>query len=142
MLISKENILSLIPQRPPFVMVDELKTSDHISTVSTLLITVENVLVANGELCEAGLVENIAQTAAARAGYMAKQLGKPVALGFIGAVKNLEIFSLPKVNDSIETEIIIANQIFDVTVITGTVRCKGEILARGEIKIFIQEKQV
>ena len=138
--ISEEDILSLIPQRPPFVMVDQLTSFDEKSTCTEFLVTGENILVVNGELSEAGLVENIAQTAAARAGYIAKQQGKEVSLGFIGAVKDMEVFFLPKVNDLIETEIIIANQIFDVTLITGTVKCKDEISARGEIKIFMQPK--
>ena len=45
---------------------------------------------------EPGLVENIAQTAAARAGYISHTENKPVLVGYIGAVNNLQVFSLPK----------------------------------------------
>jgi predicted hotdog family 3-hydroxylacyl-ACP dehydratase len=103
-----------------------------------LLVQAENVLVSDGVLTEAGLVENIAQTAAARAGYIAQQLGKPMQPGFIGAVKNLEVFALPKIGDTIETEVTIENQIFDVTIIKGKITCKGVTLAQCEMKIFIQ----
>ena len=44
------------------------------------------MLVSNGEFSEAGLMENIAQTAAARAGYIAVMENKPVAIGYIMSV--------------------------------------------------------
>jgi len=83
-------------------------------------------------------IENIAQTVAAGAGYMAKQNGKPVAVGYIGAVKNLEIFALPKVGDVINTKVTVVNQVFDVTIVNGDVECKGIKLAKCEMKIFVK----
>ena len=52
MIISKENILTLIPQRPPFVMVDELIYSDETITRSGFMVTEENIFVTNGEFRE------------------------------------------------------------------------------------------
>jgi predicted hotdog family 3-hydroxylacyl-ACP dehydratase len=141
MTLPTQDILTLIPQRWPFIMVDTLASSNDEATHTTLLVQAENVLVNSGELSEAGLVENIAQTAAARAGYIAHQLGKPMLPGFIGAVKNLEVFALPKVGDTIETEVKIENQIFDVTIIKGKITCKGITIAQCEMKIFIQPQQ-
>jgi predicted hotdog family 3-hydroxylacyl-ACP dehydratase len=132
-----ENILSLIPQKPPFVMVDRLLKSDENSTQTSFVVTKENLLVINGEFTEAGLMENIAQTAAARAGYIAIMEDKPVIVGYIGAVKNLEIFDLPKINDELTTEVKIENRIFDITAISGMVKCSGRILAQCEMNIFI-----
>ncbi|TWI96360.1 hypothetical protein JN11_04094 [Mucilaginibacter frigoritolerans] len=134
---SARNILSLIPQRPPFVMVDELLYCDKFITKTTFKIVDDNVLVVNGEFTEAGLMENIAQTAAARAGYLAQIENKPVAVGYIGAVKNFEIFDLPKVKDELLTEVKIENQVFDVTIILGIVKCNDMILAQCEMNIFI-----
>ena len=96
MTIPELNILNLIPQRPPFVMVDTLTQSDEAKTITKLVITPENILVNGSHFSEAGLIENIAQTAAARAGYTALQQGKPVQTGFIGAIKNLQVFALPQ----------------------------------------------
>jgi len=138
MTLPTTDVLSLIPQQPPFVMVDTLVSASDNTTLTTLQLLPGNVLVSDGELSEAGLAENIAQTAAAGAGYAAKQLGKPVQPGFIGAIKNLEVFALPKVGDIIETEVTIENQVFDVTIIKGKVTCKGETLAQCEMKIFIR----
>ena len=112
MIVTKENIQSLIPQRPPFVMIDELVYSDEKSSRTSLLINNDNIFVVNGELREPGLLENIAQTAAAHAGYDAYKENQPVKVGYIGAVKNFEVFRLPLLNDRIETEITVEDQVF------------------------------
>src|SRR5665647_227947 len=138
--MSQEDILLLIPHKPPFVMVDKLLNSDENSTQTSFRVNQENVLVANGGLSEAGLMENIAQTAAAGAGYRAMMENKPVALGYIGAVKNLEIFDLPKINDELVTDVKIENQVFDMTVVSGTVMCDDKIMAQCEMNIFISKK--
>jgi predicted hotdog family 3-hydroxylacyl-ACP dehydratase len=134
---TEETILALIPQRPPFVMIDQLTYSDDKSSRSSFLIKQDNIFVSNGKFREAGLVENIAQTAAARAGHESQLKNEPVKVGYIGAVKNLEIFSLPNAGDTIETEVAIENQVFDVTIIVGKVTGNGKLLAQCEMKIFI-----
>jgi predicted hotdog family 3-hydroxylacyl-ACP dehydratase len=135
-----ENILPLIPQRPPFVMIDKLLYCGENISRTGLLIRSDNIFVQNGELREPGLVENIAQTAAARAGYMSQLENKPVLAGYIGSVKNLEIFSLPKTGDELVTEITIEKQIFDVTLVTGKITCDGRVLGQCEMKIFIKNQ--
>lgn len=141
MVVIENNILPLIPQKPPFVMIDKLLYSDEKSTCSGFVIPSDNLFVENGVFGVPGLVENIAQTAAARVGYIARQENVPVPIGYIGAIKNLEIFNLPEVNDELETEITIENQVFDVTIISGRVKCKKLILAQCEMKIFINLQQ-
>ena len=127
---TENNILSLIPQRPPFVMIDQLTFSDQATSRSVFRVKSDNIFVVNGQLREPALIENIAQTAAARAGFLAAQSGLPVMIGYIGAIKKLEIFGLPLVNDTLETEITIENQIFNVTIISGRIRCKEKVVAQ------------
>ena len=69
-------------------------------------------MVDDGKFTEAGLMENIAQTAAAGAGYVMLQSDEEVAIGYIGAVKNLEVVALPNVGDIINTSVSIINNIF------------------------------
>lgn len=135
--IPQQNILSLIPQRPPFVMVDQLLACSEKSFKTIFTIAKENVLVNKGELSEAGLLENIAQTAAAGVGYKAKENDTPVLTGYIGAIKNFDVFALPKIGDVITTEVVIEQHIFDVTLISGYVTRNGKLLASCEMKIFI-----
>lgn len=121
-------------------MVDEILSSDEKTTRSRFHVREDNLFVENGFLKEPALVENIAQTAAARAGYTALSENKPVALGYIGSIKNLSINGFPKINDEIITEITIENQIFDVSVVSGKITCNGILLAQCEMKIFINNQ--
>ena len=140
MMLPVENIIPLIPQKPPFVMVGKLLFTDEASTRSSFIIEADNVFVKNNVFQEAGLMENIAQTAALRAGYVAQSENKPVAVGYIGAVSNFEIFDLPQTGDEIETAIRVENQIFDVTVLSGKVWHRENLLAQCEMKLFISNK--
>jgi predicted hotdog family 3-hydroxylacyl-ACP dehydratase len=135
-----ENVIPLIPQKLPFVMVGKLLHSDEYITRSSFVIRPGNIFVKNSIFQEAGLLENIAQTAALRAGYLAQAENTPVSVGYIGAVKDFEIFDLPKVNDEIITEVSIENQILDVTVLSGKVWLNGVLLAQCEMKVFSRNK--
>jgi predicted hotdog family 3-hydroxylacyl-ACP dehydratase len=140
MLISEENIVSVIPQRAPFVMIDALLESTETSTKTGFSVRRSNLFFENDFLRESALVENIAQTAAAGVGYRAQQNGTEVPVGFIGAIQHLEIFQLPKENDWLETEVTVTNQVFDVSFIRGTIHCKNELLAQCDMKIFLSKQ--
>ena len=133
------DILSLIPQKPPFVMVDELLFSDDNITRTKFVVPADNVFVINGDFSEAGLMENMAQTAAAGSGNMARIENRPVATGYIGQVKNFEVFALPKIGDELLTEIKIEVQVFDAVIVSGKIWCEDKLLAQCEMKIFINQ---
>ena len=130
------DILELLPQRPPFVMVDHLTDYSETQTTCELTIRKDNVFCENGELASAGLIEHIAQTCAARLGYYNKYILKTgVRLGFIGEVKDLEIVRLPREGETIETTIVVMQEIFDVTLVTAEVRVGEETIATTRLKI-------
>ena len=129
-------ILELLPQRPPFVMVDCL--TDYSDTQSTCCLTVraDNVFFEKGCLTAPGLIEHIAQTCAARLGYYNCYVQKTgVRLGFIGEVKDLNILRLPREGEMIETTIVVEQEIFDVTLVTAEVRVGAEVIATTQLKI-------
>ena len=138
-MITIDNIQTLIPQRPPFVMIDKLLSFSENTTTTGFSIKEDNIFVENSLFKEPGLIENIAQTAAARAGYVSQTENKPVLVGYIGAVNNLQVFLLPKTGDELITEITIENQIFDVTLISGKITCNGQPVAQCKMKIFISQ---
>ena len=135
-----ENIIPLIPQKPPFVMVGKLVYWDDDITRSSFVINADNIFVKNNLFQEAGLMENIAQTAALSAGYTAHSENKPAVLGYIGAVSNFEVYDLPKVDDEIVTEITVENRIFEITVLSGKVWHKNNLIAKCEMKLFSSNK--
>jgi len=139
MIILQDNITSVIPQRPPFVMIDGLVSCNETSSTTTFQVKAENLLVQDGKLSEAGITENIAQTAAAGLGYVTLQSNSPIEIGYIAAIKNLEIFAQPEVGDVLETTVTITNRVFDVTIVSGSVKCDGILLAKCEMKIFLNK---
>ena len=136
----EEDIITLIPQKQPFVMVDRLLFSDDDITKTSFTVTAGNVLVANGKFTEAGLMENMAQTAAAGSGNMARIENRPIANGYIGAVKNFEIFDLPTIGDELLTEIKVETRLLNVAIVTGKVWRGGALVAQCEMKIFIEQQ--
>lgn len=133
------DILQYIPQRAPIVMVNNLLFTEGEITRTDFIVKADTIFVEDGFLNESGLLENIAQTAAAGAGYRAQKENRPVLKGYIGAIKNVVIFFFPKIGDQIITEVKIENQVFDVTIITGKIFCRGEVAAQCEMKIFINQ---
>ena len=131
------DILAFIPQRPPFVMIDELTACDDVSATSILRVRPDNLFVQKGKLMEPALIENIAQTAAAQIGYICNRENKPVPIGYIAAVQNLAINKQASTGDKLETEIAIRNQVLNVTIITGSVKVNNSVIASCEMKIFI-----
>ncbi len=137
-----DDITALIPQKHPFVMVGSLLHVDDELIRSSFLISPDNVMVSNGHFTEGGLIENIAQTAALRAGHMALVNGTPVRNGYIGSVKDLEILALPKVNDELITEIRIDGQIGNMTILTGQVWSGTELIAKCDMRVLEEEESV
>lgn len=135
------NILDLIPQRPPMQMIDRLEYADERSAMGRLFVRESNIFCDNGLLRESGLIEFIAQTAAAYTGYRNKINNSVVGEGYIGAVKNLTIANLPPVNTEIRCEIILENEIMGFTIITGKVSLEGNVIATCEMRILERSNQ-
>ena len=143
-ILNTEQVVSLIPQKAPFVMIDELISSDETSSTSGLTITEDNIFSQDGEFIEPGLLENIAQTGAIRAGYMFSKLKEEddslePPVGYIGAIKSLIITKLPKVGETIQTTLTVENQVFDITMVKGEVRLNNEVIVSCSMKIFVQD---
>lgn len=134
-----ENIQDLIPQRPPFVLVDKVIGFSESGFTTGFRVSDDCLFTEKGVFREPGLVENIAQTAAARAGYVARTGNQPVQVGYIGAVNNLQVFKLPRTGDELVTRIHIENQVFDVTLVSGEISCNNEPIASCRMKIFINQ---
>ena len=136
--VSGQNLIDLIPQKPPFVLVSTLHEVSENHSITSFVFDANHVLCNNGKLTLAGLMENIAQTAAAKMGYECNVLGKKIPIGFIGDVRDFSFTKLPAAGEEIVTEIVITNQIFDVSIITGSVKLNGEEIAHCKMKIFVE----
>lgn len=132
-----EAAIALIPQRPPFVLVDTLISATSDTFRSAFTIPEDHVLVQNGSLLEAGLMENAAQTAALGMGHTAAQAGAPPPLGFIGALGKATFLARPAAGTRITTTVIIRHEVMNARVLEATVDADGTPLAHLEMKVFI-----
>lgn len=135
-------ILDYIPQRPPFVLVDQIITCNEDYCKTTFEVKADNPLLYNDILIESGVIENIAQSCAARIGYLAIHTKmQSVRIGVIGGIKDLTINKLPKVGDTLTTEIFkVLSDFGDMSVLDAKTTCDGEVIATGEIKVALIDK--
>lgn len=134
------NVLKLLPQQPPFVMVDKLIYFDQQETITSFTVDQNNIFVENEIFTSSGLIENIAQTCAVRMGYINQYIYKEnVKLGFIGSIKNLEIFKYPKVGDVLTTSIKIIEEVFQMTLVLACVKIHDETIVTSEMKIALSD---
>ena len=132
----------LIPQRPPFVMIDKLVSFDMTATVTQLEVRSDNVFCKDGRLSAEGMMENIAQTCAARMGYINLTNNVAVKIGVIGSVSNYEVFRTPKVGELIVTTIEVIDEMFQITKVKAVVRCGHETLAQANMKIALMDLEM
>lgn len=134
------DIHELLPQQEPFVMIGRLTHFDTVRTVTQTDITAGNIFADDGLFSASGLIENIAQTCAARIGYINKYvLKKGIQLGFIAAVRHLEVLELPKVGDTITTTVEVKQELLGMTLAEAQVTCGDKLLVKTEIKIGVKE---
>ena len=139
-LIFGENILSYIPQRPPIVMVDSYFGRSDEGSYTGFTPNESNIFCKNGFFQEIGVIEHIAQSAAVGAGVEYIQKGEEVPVGFIGAVSKFKISRLPKVGETLHTTTREIQKFMDISLVFSQVKVGDEIVAEGELKIFLQNK--
>lgn len=135
------DIHELLPQREPFVMVDKLVYFDEKTTMTSFLVREDNLFVENGRLNACALAENIAQTCAARLGYVNKYiLKRGIQIGFIGAVKDMKVIDTPVVGDVLTTTIHVLEQIMGLTLVTAVIRIGDRVVTTAEMKIALADE--
>jgi len=140
------NVLSLLPQRPPFIMIDKLSHCDSDSAKAIFTIREDNLFCTNGAMEETGLIENIAQTCAASASF--KQFSEQtdnfasdkVKIGVIVMIQSLEMKRRPLVGEILETTMTIESAVFSTTMVQSEVRIGDETIAVCRMKLLLTDK--
>lgn len=143
-------IQNYLPHRAPMLMVDII-TSINTDSVATLFqVKEDNIFVENERLCEAGLMENAAQTCSAIVGQTFffdenhQERQNVNVLGFISAMKKVEILALPKVEDTLFTEGKLISRMdgddFSICLIEVTSRTATQSVLKAEVNLFLQKK--
>ena len=134
-------IEELIPQRSPIMMEDELLEVVGDECTCRLVVREDNFfLEEDGMMAEPGVIEHIAQSASAFAGYRAVADGATEPpVGYIGEVKNFRLNRRPRLGDVLDTTICMGTTVGGVTIITGTTLAGQETIAETQMKIFVRE---
>ncbi len=135
MIISKENIESYIPQRAPFIMIDNLLEATPEIFKTDFRILPGNIFLENGVLREFALIENIAQSSTAGLAVTKSGLSKKTIEGFIGGISKLKLYHLPGVNQTIHTIITLMAQLENMFLLKGENYVNGKQLLECEIKL-------
>ena len=120
-------------------MIDCLTHFDPVITSSRFTVRDNNLFFSEGRLLASGLIENIAQTCAARIGYINRLSNEVIKLGFIGAVRNLRIYKTPLAGDTIYTTITVKEEVFQMTLVDAVVKLNDETIAEAEMKIALSD---
>jgi predicted hotdog family 3-hydroxylacyl-ACP dehydratase len=134
------DVVALIPQKPPFVLVDTLLVATPALFRSAFTVPGDHVLLRADRLSEAGLMENAAQTAALGMGKLASDQGAPPPLGFIGALSRVEVMALPRIGDRLETTVDLRHEVMSARVLEAKVECNGALIAKLELKVFLMDQ--
>ncbi|MEH6763914.1 ABC transporter permease [Aequorivita antarctica] len=107
--ISNIDVSNFLPHREPMLMVTSVLEIDDNSVTTLFLISKDCIFLKDGKLSETGLIENAAQAASAVVGQSFFEKddleGKGNKLvGYISAIKKVEIFQLPNVGETIITK--------------------------------------
>ena len=134
------DILELIPQRPPFLLIDRLVDFQPEVSTTSFMVQSDGIFVRNGFLSEAGLMENIAQSCAARIGYINKFCkNETVKLGIIGAVKDFKLNFLPEIGSTLITKITTISEVFGITLVSAEVFLHERMVVSCQMKISLTD---
>lgn len=130
------DIASLIPQRTPIMMLDSFCCIDDKSCSSSLTLQENIFMKEDGTIAQEGLLEHIAQSAAAWIGYRRIQAGKSVALGFIGDIRKCTyLASMPKKGDVLQTHINIVSDFGEIIMISATTMVNNQEIVTCSMKL-------
>ena len=131
------DILHIIPQRPPFVFVDEVSFADEQRAEICYTITEDCPLVNNRQLPLAGVLEHVAQSCAARIGYLQSTQNEPIRIGYIGAVKKIELKRIPIVGERLLTKVMLLENVLDISLLQCDTFIEGELIAQTTLKLAL-----
>ncbi|WP_291286427.1 hypothetical protein [Flavobacterium sp.] len=137
LLLEKDAVENLLPQKFPFVMVDKMYSFTETSLVAGLKIQSDNIFSDNDTFLEAGLIEHMAQSVALHTGYQFFLKNETAPTGYIGSIKEIEIKKLPKVNDTIQSNITILQEFAGITLVDIVTYLNNEEIANGQMKTVL-----
>jgi len=132
------DVLSLIPHRPPFVMID------HIIEITRDVIIVEKTFhdtdygTKDHLILEGILIEAAAQAAAAKQGYEDLNCPGKQKRGMLVSVGHTDFFSRAEINVPLRIFVEKKNQVGNFSILAISITQEDTPVAEGTIQIFLE----
>lgn len=130
------NVSDILLQKEPVRMVDSLSAMTSTMTQARFRVKPDSPFLDGDRLDPSALLEVMAQTCAARQGYVNKYLlHKPVEVGYIGAVRDFVVSGDARVGDVLNTTIEIHERFADLLVVSAVTMVNSREIARCTLRL-------
>ncbi len=127
----------LVPHKAPMLLIDRLLEMKERSSVSEMTVKADSIFVnGTGTLDDASYPEIISQAIAAQEGFRKLGSRETQPEGFLLGIKKLEVLGKARIGDTLRISVVKTAKYGDFGIVNGEVRRNGDVIARGEVKVF------
>jgi predicted hotdog family 3-hydroxylacyl-ACP dehydratase len=137
----KEDLGQYIPHKPPFLLVDELYYYDDEYAISGFAVSHDHVMVRDGFLLEAAIIENMAQTMALKSSFQPgtkHSENDTPRMGYLVAVNRSSFINPVPAGELLITELKVTQNLKTFIMVKGTCSYSEIPVAVCEISLFIE----
>jgi 3-hydroxyacyl-[acyl-carrier-protein] dehydratase len=135
-----QDILQLLPHRPPVLLVDRLLESDQRHAVAEKVFGAEGFGVWSGRVLGSALMEGLAQTTAALFGAAAGASGaSPGQSGMLVGLTDFRFPDMAAAGKRVEYHVEILRTLGPFCFVAGRAECDGRVVAQGELRVVRME---
>ena len=135
-------VQNLIPHQKPMCLVDRLlEFKDQSGTVEARVLPGQLLVDDDGRLETLAVAEMIAQAYAAVKGYDDHLAGRPVRQGFLVGIRKIQFHQAVFAGDYLQIHVNTVGSIAGFAVVEGVVTRKSDIIAEGQIKLWVNEDE-
>lgn len=139
-ILTGDQILSYIPQRPPMVFVDTFYGMIDNAQYSSLLVTPDMMFMEDGKLLDIGLIEFLTQSGYVWFCYYEKVLLQKsdleITKGYLCKIKNVHVFDTPCTGTRIYSKMDVIFYSSSFCTIHMTAYTEDETLAEGDFDVI------
>lgn len=119
-----------VPHRTPILCLDAVLLASEAEAVAEGTVTADHA--PDGALWEGGLIEGLAQTAAAL-----RPAGQAPRPAFLVGLSDLEIVRRPALGERVRYRVTLERRSDPLVLVRGEARCADEVVAAGGLKFFV-----
>lgn len=127
------DLLRLLPQRPPFLLVDRIRELSEERICTERAVTTEDFLTVSGNY----LIENMAQSASALFGYRRLIQKRNYEHMYLAAIDESLISRLPEPGDRLVTEIEVVITAGSLARVKGKSYLEDEVVATSTLVLYV-----